>query len=147
MEKRNVWAIILILFCVAISGTCISLARMYRFSIDEETLRLGQMVRAQVSLIEAVARFDVQNSNQDADGGAFAATFSQVVDGLSHLKGFGHSGEFLLGKRIQDQIAFLYSDRQVELGLPAPVAYDRTRQAEPMRRALNGESGPIRLIW
>jgi two-component system, sensor histidine kinase and response regulator len=143
MNKKNVWIIIFVLFAVSVGSTIISVSQMYRISLSKEKLRLVQMLNAHVTLIEAVARFDVLHNDNTIRGGASAATLSQVVDGLSHLKGFGRSGEFLLGKKQKDQIIFLYSDRQAQWGLPAPMAFQEGGRAKPMKEALNEKSGEL----
>jgi PAS domain S-box-containing protein len=98
------------------------------------------MVRGQVALIESVARFDQQFSQNEVAGGAGTATLQQVTEAYSSLGGFGATGEFVLGLRRGDEIEFLSEFRFPEKGARkiVPLTTDR---AAPMRRALNNEPG------
>jgi PAS domain S-box-containing protein len=98
------------------------------------------MSRARI--IEAVARFDAQFSREYAPGGARAATLRQVVEAHANFKGFGETGEFALAQRDGDSIVFLLRQRHGEGGEPRPISTD-SELAEPMRRALSGESGTL----
>ena len=55
--------------------------------------------------------FDAEFSTTDVAGGSFSATLGQVRDAHAQLGGFGDTGEFLVGIREGDQIAWLLSDR------------------------------------
>jgi hypothetical protein len=92
--------------------------------------------------MEAVARFDAEYSTEDVPGGAFAATLGQIRDAHARSQGFGETGEFTLAKKEGDQIVFLLSHRHYDLESPEPIAF-ASNLAEPMRRALSGESGTV----
>lgn len=130
-----------VLLVVSAIVTIISVGAVYRSSLNAEQARLVELVRSQVRFINAVAQFDAQFSASDHLGGSAAATLSQFVDALSRQQGFGESGEFVLGRRDGDDIAFLLQPRHSEQASP-PIPIDST-QAEPMRRALMGQSGVL----
>ena len=66
----------------------------------------------------------------------------QIADAHARYKGFGETGEFALARREGDRIVFLLSHRHSDLDKPKPVPFD-SKLAEPMRRALSGESGTM----
>ena len=121
---------------VAVSVGAVTLTSLYRAAFNVQRGQLQEIVTTQARLIEAVARFDAEFSATDVAGGSFSATLGQVRDAHAQLGGFGDTGEFLVGIREGDQIAWLLSDRD-------PVPLLGTTVAEPMRRALSGESGAI----
>ena len=75
-------------------------------------------------------------------GGGRAATLSQVVEAHESFQGFGETGEFTLARREGDQIVWLLRHRHGDLEVPSPIPL-ATDLAEPMRRALRGESGTL----
>ncbi|MCP4390108.1 MAG: PAS domain S-box protein, partial [Gammaproteobacteria bacterium] len=74
--------------------------------------------------------------------GARAATLDQVTAAHREFKGLGESGEFVLAQRDGDQIVFVLSRRHLQSETPEPIPF-AGRWAEPMRRALSGESGVL----
>ncbi len=131
---------VMALVAVAIAG--VSISTLYRISLDAEKARLVGMAQAQARLLEAVARFDQQFSTNDDPEGARAATIAQVLDAFQHYEGFGESGEFVLAERVGEEISFLAS-RQRAGRTPNHTVPWSPELAEPMRRALLGESGTI----
>ena len=62
---------------------------LYRANFEQRVADLQATIHAQVSLIDAVARFDREHSGSKVSGGSLAATKGQVIDGFSRLGGFG----------------------------------------------------------
>ena len=114
---------------------------LYNTSITIEKSRLGQAAKSQARLIEAVARFDKENS-ADFPHGARQATLSQIKEAHSNYRGLGKTGEFTLSTRESDQIVFLLSHRHHDLDSSKPVPWN-SGLAEPMRQALSGKSGTM----
>ncbi len=146
-ERRRLLVLVLIMGCVALTTMGLSIWVLYQAAFDEERVRLTELVQSQARLIEAVARFDAIYSQPDHPGGASAATLSQVVEANKKYQGFGESGEFALARREEDSIVFLLEHREqlddhAERHRPPAVPFD-SDIAEPMRRALSGQSGTI----
>jgi PAS domain-containing protein len=125
---------------VAVSIGGLAILILYETAIDEERQRLVDAVRRQARLIEAIMRQE-QRVQQGAVE-ARAVALSQVLDGESALGGPWQSAEFVLGERRGDEIVFLSRSRPDGRGMPAPVPFASER-AQPMRRALSGESGSM----
>ncbi len=140
METR-VLSLIAILTAVTITTVGLAAYILYNTSVTEERERLTEAAQSQARLIEAIARFDAEYSKDYPDGPR-AATLSQLIDAHSQYKGFGETGEFTMARREGDSIVFLLSHRHFDLEHPKPVPLN-SELAEPMRRALSGESGTV----
>lgn len=125
---------------LGVAGTVIH--TLYRAAFDEERQRLAAIAQSQARFAEAVARFDARYSEDDVPGGAFAATLSQIRDAHARFPGFGETGEFALARREGDRIVFLIARRHEASAQPEPLAWS-SELAEPMRRALLGQSGTM----
>ena len=102
---------------------------------------MTQIAKARSRIIESVARFDRKYS-QNYPEGTREATLSQIREAHNNFKGYGKTGEFLLGEKQGDRIVFLLQHRKFQAPAPNPVPLQSTL-AEPMRRALNGKSGVV----
>ena len=114
---------------------------LYRAAFEEEKARLVESAQSQARLIEAIARYDLVHSAAFPGGGG-AATMQQIRDAHSGYEGFGKTGEFTMAKREGDLIVFVLEHRHGHVQHPEPVPFD-SRRAEPMRRALSGQSGTV----
>lgn len=141
-DRRRVLAIsVLIMTLVAVAVGAIFLIQLYRTAFEQQRGRLVEITQSRARLIEAMTRFDEQYSADNVPSGAWAAALSQIEDAHSRFSGFGETGEFTLARREGDQIVFLLSHRH-ELESPQPISFTSER-AEPMRRALLGQSGTV----
>ncbi|MBD3852937.1 MAG: hypothetical protein IFK93_16635, partial [Acidobacteria bacterium] len=140
-DRARVLVLILIMSISLLLVTGITIGLLYRVAINEGKARLVETARGQARLIEAVARYDVLHSTE-FPGGSRAATLQQVEDALSEYEGFGETGEFTLAKKEGDLIVFVLGHRHSRFDRPEPVPYD-SLLAEPMRRALLGQSGTV----
>ena len=140
-ERRSVLSLILVMTTVALVVGGFSMYLLYRTAFREEQARLIETVQSQARLVEAVARFDAVHS-RDYSEGAKAATLSQIRDAHERYAGFGKTGEFTLARREGDRIVFLLRHRHSDLDRPQPVPF-ASELAEPMRRALLGQSGTV----
>lgn len=140
-ERKRVF---LLIFIMAISNLVVagvSVYLLYNTAFEREKARLMEIAHRQARLIEAVGRFDAIYSKEDHPGGASMATLT-VIDANKHYKGFSNTGEFTLARREGDLIVYLISHRHYDFDKPKPVSFD-SEKAEPMRRALSGQSGIV----
>ncbi len=140
-RRRILGASISIMSVVSISVGLTMIWELYSTAVDEQRNHLVEMVKSRTEMIEAVARFDAENSD-DVPGGARAATLSQVRDAHQRSPGFGRTGEFSLATRVGDEIDFLGPSRSPPGTLVETLGVGFVR-AEPMRRALAGETGSL----
>lgn len=140
--KRRFLSIILVMIIVAIAVSGVTFYVLYKVAFEQQRERLIETAQSHARLLEAIARFDTHYSVDDVSGGAFSATLGQIKEAHENFKGFGKTGEFTLAKRERDQIVFLLRHRHNYLEKPITVPFS-SGLAEPMRRALLGESGTI----
>jgi serine phosphatase RsbU (regulator of sigma subunit)/PAS domain-containing protein len=140
-ERKRFLLLILIMTSVSLVVGGIAIVLLYRAALDESRQRLIETAESQARLIEAVARFD-RVWSVDYPEGWVSATLGQITDAHDRYKGFGKTGEFTLARRDGDDIVFLLSHRHADLGSPKPVPF-KSALAEPMRRALLGQSGTV----
>jgi hypothetical protein len=138
-NRRRIILLIAIMAVIVAIVEAVSVNNLYRTALTEEMARLREAAASQARLIEAIARFD-QAYSADFPGGSRAATLEQVRDAHSRYTFFGGSGEIVLAVRRDDAIVFLMRHQHADMDEPAPVPWD-SDWAEPMRRALSGESG------
>ncbi len=131
--------VILAVSCVIISG--VSIALVYRTDLDDHREHMSTMAHSQAALIESIAAFDTSHS-VDFPGGSREATLTQIIEAHNHFKGFGSTGEFVIASERDGEITFVFAHSGMSVEIPHPVADDLTI-AEPMRRALAGESGSM----
>lgn len=140
-DHKRLLVLILIMTGVALVVGGITITVLYRVAINETRERLVETAQSQARLIEATARFD-RIWSKDYPQGSTSATLSQITDAHERYKGFGKTGEFTLARSDGGNIVFLLSHRHADLADPKPVSLD-SELAEPMRRALLGQSGTV----
>jgi PAS domain S-box-containing protein len=145
-QKQRIY-LFLITVMVTLGVGIILLIVLYHHNFNDHRTNLIHIAKIQARTLEAVARFDAQYSS-DFPGGAYEASLKQIREVHSNLNGFGNTGEFLLAKLKDDQILFILRhqhdirrNRSPSLA-PFPIAFE-SELAEPMRRALKGESGTL----
>jgi len=140
-ERLRVLILILIMAVGSLLVAATTIWMLYSAAFEEERLRLVETAQSQARLIEAVARYD-RFHNTDHPGGWREATLSQVNEAHLEYEGFGETGEFTLAKLEGGFIVFVLGHRHQTVEHPEPVPFD-SELAEPMRRALLGESGTV----
>jgi len=131
----------LMLVVIGIGIVASSTLILYNTTIATEVEKVRGFSQTQARLIDAVAQFDAVHNKDFADGGARAATLSQVINAHLDKKGFGRTGEYVLGELRGNKITFLLPSRFT--GETSHSVDIDAVAAEPMRRALLGESGVI----
>jgi len=140
IQRQPFNQLFLIMAAATLVVSAISIVSLYRTAIDQHRLRLVETVKSQARLIEAIAQFDSLNNVQDDPEHVHASTLEKVASAHSQFEGFGESGEFVLAQRQGDQIVFILSRQHLQAETPNPIPF-AGKWAEPMRRALSGESG------
>lgn len=131
-----------IMVIVAASVVALVIPPLYDTALEGQKARLEQMAQSRARFIESVARCNSKLGQAALPGGAKAATLSQITEAHKNFEGFGNTGEFTLARREGDQIVWLLSHRYQELETPRRTPFC-CELAEPMRRALSGESGSL----
>jgi len=140
-ERVRVLVLILIMAVGSLLVAAMTIWMLYTTAFEEERARLIETAQSQARLIEAIARYDREFS-ADHEGGWRVTTLRQIDAAHREYEGFGQTGEFALAQREGDFIVFLLGHRHKTVDHPKPVPFD-SALAEPMRRALLGESGTV----
>jgi putative nucleotidyltransferase with HDIG domain len=135
------WAIFLSNLLVASLIGVATFSILYSTAFGELSDQLRITVENRKQLIIAIDDFS-QKNRIDYPGGPRAATLAQLEKAHGHFETYGRTGEFTVGKRQNGSIAYIFRQRHSGLQKPAPVPFNSTR-AEPMRRALLGQSGTV----
>ena len=140
-DKAVTVRLFLVLVLVGLGIVVSSTLILYNTTIATEVEKVRGFSQTQARLINSAAQFDAAHNQDSVDGGARAGTLSQVTNAQLEKKGFGRTGEYVLGEVRDNRIVFLLPSRFTGKK-SRPVAVDAAA-AEPMRRALFGESGVI----
>ncbi|MFW6379519.1 MAG: EAL and GGDEF domain-containing protein [Guyparkeria sp.] len=161
-EIRRLIQLGMVLTILTMVAIVIGAFLLYQEAFKAERQSLEDILSTQAALIEAVAAFD-RVTNPDWQGdvpgifahGPEAATLSQIDSAFAATPGLGRTGELVLGHRgDDDEIVILLHQRKDVPGGRGPAseaerrkyAYainESTSAAEPMRRALAGQSGTV----
>ncbi len=139
-DNKSVAQMVSVMVFVVLLMTVFCSGLLYRVGLERSREHLSEIVQSQIALINAVAKFDQQFSVGDHPQGAAAATLSQVLLAYSEYRGVGETGEFLIAHREGDMIHFESPITGDGHAKPQDVPWEGSL-AQPMRRALSGESG------
>jgi PAS domain S-box-containing protein len=139
-EWKRILLLIAILAVIVLGSLSLTFFLLYSTAIDQHGGRLLEIAQSEARTIEAIARHEHYYLGS---GDTSAPSYLDIlVDAHEQYAGFGETGEFTLAKLEDGQIVFLLSHRHFDLDYPEPVSINSSI-AEPMRRALQGESGTI----
>lgn len=141
LKQRNQFRLLFLTMATAsliVSAT--SVFSLYKAAIEQHGQRLVETAKSQALLIESIARFDALKNPQDDMDARRAATLAQVAEAHLQFAGFGDSGEFLLARQQKNRVVLLLKrgQKNIESAESMPL---QAEWAEPIRRALAGESG------
>ena len=140
-DRKRLLVLVVIMMVVALIVGGVAIWIPYQTAFEEQRARLMETVQSHARLMEAMNRYD-QSHQSGLSTKAMAATIAQVKDAHTHMKGLGKTGEFVLARREGEWMVFLLRHRHFDLDQPKPVPFHATL-AEPMRRALSGQSGTV----
>lgn len=122
-------------------STAVAITVLYRTAFEQERTHLVQTAEDQAHLINAVARFDERHSDR-APGASETATLSQIETAFEHYPGYGEIGEIAVAQRQGDQIVFRVTHGRMAGDQVVQIPF-YSKLAEPMQRALSGDSGSM----
>lgn len=139
-DRKRLLLLVVLMATVAVAVAGFLMAVLYQVAFEVQRGRLVAIVQNQARLIESIARLDSAKS----PGGLvdIEAILRPVAEAHQRFTGFGETGEFTLAQSQGDRMVFLLSHRHHDLDAPQPVPFESTL-SEPMRRALNGDSGAL----
>ncbi|SDX58869.1 hybrid sensor histidine kinase/response regulator [Thiocapsa roseopersicina] len=139
-SKRILWLVVVMVVAVAVS-TAVAITVLYSTAFEQERSHLIQTAEDQAKILNAVARFDQTHTSGESDASE-TATLSQIASAFDHDPVEGQIGEIVVAQLRGEDIVFLVTHGRVANKQVAPVPFDSSL-AEPMRRALSGDSGSM----
>ena len=141
-DKQKAAALSVIVLTAALCGLMtLTLCLLQRTALRLEKQRLHELVHSQGVLIEEFfhIREQVFNKNEHKH---LENVLTGVFNAHLHEHCFGRSGEFLIARQEGEQIVFWPGQEHLSNSLPPAVPLNSSL-AEPMRRALSGQSGTM----
>ena len=121
---------------------------LYEVGYEQQRQRLVEMVETQSGMITLLARHEYTHEQshvkeqEERLHRTAEETLKRVMRSQPRDIGLGKTGEFTLAKQENNQIHFLLNHRHKTIGRMNMIGMDASA-AEPMRRALRGESGTV----
>lgn len=143
-EYKRIFTLAAIMSTIVMAVVTLTLYFMYQTAMSETKSRLVETAQSQARFFESVIDYDARHGQTHGHTSleTFEISLGQFKDAHARYKGFGETGEFTLATQKSSEIVFLLRHRHYDLNHPKPVAMD-TKLAEPMRRALSGQSGTV----
>jgi len=133
---------IAIMVTVSVCVAAATLIVLDRVSFQQHRDRLVQMVQHRARILQEVSGFDAQSGAEQPSAAAKAARLSDILAVFATFGTFGETGELTLARREGNEILWLVEEGHAEVERPHPTPVG-SHLAEPMRRALSGESGTL----
>ncbi len=142
--RRMVFVVSTMIMAVVTFTVALNVVREVHYAaVEQKRADLLTLVMNWAETIGALGQLGTTRSQQDDPGSAEAATLRQVTAAHERVGGLSGNSEFVLAKREGNQIVFLLSHQlKSDREHPKTVPFDSDR-AEPMRRALLGQSGTL----
>lgn len=142
-EKQNFIFLLLIMkaLCLAVAASAITI--LYNAAFHEEERRMLTLLHSQGALIDAVAHHAQADSPGFYSENAKHEVLSQVVKGHALFRATGNREEFLVAHIENDQICFVGDSVRANGHARIPHGSVASDLAQPMRRALMGQSGTM----
>ncbi len=141
-EYKRIALCVVIMASVALIVGAATIGILYDDSLALKSDRLQDLVRGQARMIETIARFDLEHSRYPE--GARAGTLQQIEAANRALrrKSLGESGALVFGRR-DGEHTVIEMDFGASAGESTAPMRALSAFAEPMRRALAGQSGTM----
>lgn len=136
IEHKRLFALVALMVTIALLATVAMGWVLYQDAIGRQSIWLELLAKDEAHLISVLAS-DQHRLLQDR-----GAVMSEAVEAHGRSSGFGSSAEVVLGHLDGGEIRFLFDLRHDNKGDIRRLALD-SGIAEPMRRALAGESGVL----
>ncbi len=135
------YQLITIMTIIVVLCTSIALYRLYTIGFEQQKNRLVEVVQGQTVMINMLASHEMYN---DKEKNYIAnEVLKTLTSAHKEFKGFGRTGEFTLAKLNKDNIHFLLSHKYDGVDNRKSIDQNNSNLAEPMRRALSGQSGSV----
>ena len=115
---------------------------LYRASFEQHRARLIHVVQHRSSIVRSLPLPSTPLREEDSHTEAEADEFFDIIEVFRSFGKFGDTGEFTLARNLGGEIVWLIRHWDLNATQILPPGSE-TQAAEPMRRALRGESGSM----
>lgn len=116
--------------------------RLYQIGLEEQKNRLAEIVESRTVMINLLVEQQRHLTHHDQTQTIEEAVLKGLMIAHREFSGFGETGEYTLAKIQDNKIHFLLRHRHNEMNRMDTILID-DKLAEPMQRALNGQSGSL----
>jgi PAS domain S-box-containing protein len=139
-RRRILLSSIVILVLVSGAAAALVTGILHQTSVEQHRARLEHLVHHRASIIKSVLLASVQRDGSAPLDRTTKEELHRIANVYKGFRRFGETGEFSLAMGDGDRIEWLVPHWDLE-GNAEPEISSRANLAEPMRRALRGESG------
>ncbi len=133
---------IAIMVTVSVCVAAVAIIVLNHVSFQQHRDRLVQMVQHRARILQEVSAFNPPLGVQRPSSTVEETRLSQILEVFATFGTFGETGELVLARREGNEILWLVKHGHAELERPSQTPFS-SPLAEPMRRALSGESGTL----
>lgn len=134
------YQLIAVLTFIVLLITTISIYRLYNIGFEQQKKRLTEAVQSQAVMIDIMIKHEIQDHKYSKIN-IEEEVLANLIIAHKQFAGFGETGEYTLAKLDNGNIHFLLRHRYDGVDDMKSVSLEHSNLAEPMRRALNGNSG------
>jgi PAS domain S-box-containing protein len=140
-DKQKAAIVSVVVLTVALCSLLgMTLVLLYRTTLRLEQQRLQEIVHSHAVLIEEFFHIQEQLAKPALKKQGLKSVLTKVFNAHLHKQCFGTTGEFLIARQEAKNIVFWSGQEHLSTSLPLTVP-QQASLAEPMRRALAGETG------
>lgn len=141
-RRRIVMSSIGVMVVVSASAAALVTAMLYRASFQQHRARLNHIVQHRSSIIESLPPSSLLLRARGSSEGPVADELREIIEVYKSFSTFGETGEFTVARNDGGQIAWLVPHWDLDAEAMR-ATHSSAKLAEPMRRALSGESGTV----
>lgn len=130
-ERNQLLTLLALTVSVATLATMVMGWALYLQAIDQQSEWLESIARNEATLIQAMTHFENQQNSSLNNH----KTITEIAEELGRSSQFGKTGTIVLARQADENITFLLSQNSTQNLIPGA--------AEPMRRAMAGETGVL----
>ena len=140
-EKKRILLLVFIMAVACVSATGTTILVLYQTAFEEQRDILVSIVQNHARLIRDMAGLNngpttvLSQVTEDI-------LLEKIIGAHKHFERIGHTGEFALAKREGSDMVFLLDNLNKIMDEPTIISM-KSKLAEPMRRALLGQSGSM----
>ena len=131
-----------LLLITAAAATCLTIYFLYNTALEEMSARLTEMAQIRAKFIESIAR-EQEQEHRKGRLEWFASTVNQIIEAHRLYAETESAADLVVATLRDGEIFWISRGKATDLGPTTPLESDL---AEPMRRALSGQTGVMEAL-